>query len=214
MTDPVAIANKALTKLGAERILLLEDDVKAARVMKALFADVRDAELAAYHWKFAIRRAQLPALVDAPAFGYEFTYLLPRHYLALVQLNDLLVLARRHGKPWWSIEGDRLLSDWAPPLRIRYVARVEDYRLFSPLFVEVLACKLALEACESLTQSNTKKQNLWQEYEQALRRAIRQDAVETAPDVAVQGNWLAARESGGMTGSEAADSARSGGFYG
>lgn len=214
MANQVSIVNRALTKLGAERILLLEDNTKSARVMRSIIDDVRDGELAAYRWKFAMRRQNLAALApevspvtgvaqDVVPFGYAFAYPLPMDFLALVQLNELDVYAVGRagasagagaGKPKWSIEGNRVLTDFGAPLRMRYIARVDDFSLFSALFVEVLACRLALEACESLTQSNTKKQMLWQEYERAVSRAMGQDAVEKAPDVLPLGAWLRARE--------------------
>lgn len=196
MIGPVQIANAAIRKVGGEPILSLEDNVKSARLLKAMFETVRDQEIAAYRWKFAIQRAELPALADAPVFGYSKAYPLPSDFLALVQINDIPWLGRWRGKPLWSIEARQILTDFPAPLRIRYLSRITDYGLYPPLFVEVLACKLAIEACESLTQSNTKKQNLWQEYEQAVSRARTQDAIEKAPDIIPDGSWLQARESG------------------
>ena len=66
MAGKVEIANRALTKLGAERILLLTDPSKEARVMNAMFDTVMDAELRRHRWKFALKRATLPALVATP----------------------------------------------------------------------------------------------------------------------------------------------------
>jgi hypothetical protein len=51
-----------------------------------------------------------------------------------------------------------MLTDLAPPLYIRYAKRVTDPNAMDPLFREAFACRLAAEACESLTQSATKRQ--------------------------------------------------------
>ena len=194
MASTVSIVNRALTKLGAERILDLGDPTKNARVMKALYDDNLEQELATHSWKFAIRREQLAALNQAPVFGYAYAYQLPNDYLALVQIGQWLsTTAMLDSKPLWSIEANQVLTDIEPPLAIRYVANITDTREYSPLFVEVLSCKLALEACESLTQSNTKKQMLQQEYQFAVNRAIQLSAIEKAPDALHTGNWLKAR---------------------
>lgn len=195
MASDVSIVNRALTKLGADRILLLTDPTQQARVMNAMYADVRDAELARHHWKFAIKRAQLVALVDAPNWGYQYQYPLPADYLGLVQVGDIYVRCVRRGTAPWSIEGQNLLTDQLAPLKFRYLSRVENPGFYHPLFVEALACKLAMEGCEALTQSNTKKQSAMEEYKFALSEATRMDAIENPPDMYPDGSWLDSRMS-------------------
>lgn len=193
MASKVSIANRALTKLGEDRILLLSDDTKPARTMNSMFDDVCDAELRRHRWKFAIKRDALVALAAAPAWGYAFQYPLPADFLGLVQVGERYVRASDKSAAPWSVEGRKILTSMAAPLRIRYTARVDDPTLYDPLFVEVLACKLALEACETLTQSGTKQQAAEQAYKFALSEAVRQDAIENPPDELLQGSWLDAR---------------------
>jgi hypothetical protein len=52
---------------------------------------------------------------------------------------------------------------------------------------------LAVDISERLTQSNTKKQLLMQEYDLAVRMARRMDAFESGPEDAVEDTWLVAR---------------------
>lgn len=197
MASSVSIVNRALTKLGAERILDLSDQNKNARVMKALYDDNLEQELATHCWKFAIRREQLAALSESPAFGYTYAYQLPRDYLAIVQVGQWPFIQRApENKPLWTMEAMQILTDLAPPLAIRYISNQINPRDYSPLFIEVLASKLALEACESITQSNTKKQMLQQEYQFAVNRAIQLSVIEKAPDMLHTGNWLQARTAG------------------
>ena len=196
MASKVSIANRALTKLGEDRILLLSDDTKPARTLNSMFDDVRDAELRRNRWKFAIKRDALLALTVAPGWGYSLQYPLPADYLALVQVGERYVRASDKSRAPWSVEGRKILTDLQAPLRVRYVSRVEDPTLFDPLFVEVLACKLALEACETLTQSSTKLQAAQQAYDFALKEATRQDAIENPPDELPQGSWLDSRLDG------------------
>lgn len=191
MASKVSIANRALTKLGAERILLLEDENQQARVMKSMFDDVRDSEIRRHRWKFAIKRVELVALATAPLFGYRNQFPLPNDYIGLVQVGEHY--ARTGQQALWSVEGGNILTNLPAPLRIRYQARIENTGLFDPLFVEVLSCKLAMEACETLTQSGTKYQAAADAYQFAIREAVRQDAIENPPDELPQGSWLESR---------------------
>lgn len=193
MASQVSIVNRALVKLGESTVLLLTDNVKQARTMAAIFDDTRDAELRANRWKFAIKRAQLSALVDAPQFGYSYQYELPDDYLALVQVGEFYVRTGMKQRAPWSIEGRRLLTDQAAPLAIRYVSRVTDTSQFDALFVDSLACRLAMEACEALTQSDTKFQRVAAMRAEALKQALRVDAIENPPDELPDGTWLESR---------------------
>lgn len=194
MPSKIEIANRALTKLGADRILALSDTSKEATTLSSMFDTVLDAELRRHRWKFAIKRDSLNALVAAPAWGYQYAYNLPADFLALVQVNDFYVRGLKQ-KTLWSIESGQILTDFGAPLKVRYISRVSNVTLLDPLFVEVLACKLAYEACESLTQSAQKRQLAGQEYEFAVKEAVRQDAIENPPDELPWGSWMDSRES-------------------
>lgn len=198
-SSTIDIANRALTKLGSARILSLTDDTKAGRVMNSMFAQVRDAELRRNYWNFALKRASLVALSEAPEWGYAYQYPLPADFLTLVQVGETYVRPNTKDKGNWHIEstdtgGRVIVTDMAAPLRIRYVKRVENSGFFDPLFVEVLAARLAFEACESLTQSGPKKQAASEEYKGALSEAARCNAIENPPDEFPRGSWLDARE--------------------
>lgn len=193
MASEVSIANRALTKLGADRILLLTDETQAARTIYSMFYDVRDAEIRRYTWKFSIKRTSLSALVSPPAWGYQYQYPLPSDYLGLVQVNEFYARPRDRKAPW-SVEGGNILTDFEAPLKLRYKSRVENPALYDPLFVEVFACKLAMEACETLTQSGSKYDVAAQGYKFALSEAARQDALENPPEEFAWGSFLDARE--------------------
>lgn len=189
----VAIANRALTKLGAARIIALDDDAQASNTLESMFDTVRDAELRASLWHFSKARAKLPRLSQAPAFGFSSQFQLPADCLRVIQIGDALTNPKPATDNWYSIEGGRILIDHPGPLNIRYVKRVEDPTLFDALFVEAFACRLAAEACETLTQSNTKKQAAWQEYEQALSVARRANAIERPALAMSDDTWLESR---------------------
>lgn len=192
MASKVSIANRALAKLGEDRILLLTDNSKAARTINQMFDDVADAELRRHNWKFALKRAALPALANAPAWGFAFQYPLPADFLKLVQVNDIYVRTNTQ-QALWSVESGSILTNLSAPLKVRYVWRVDNPGLFDPLFAEALACRLAMESCETLTQSETKFNRCAEQYRTALSEALRVDSIANPPDELPQGSWLDAR---------------------
>lgn len=186
MASEVAICNQALVKVGASRITSLSEDSKQARTLSAIYSIKRDAELAANPWTFAIKRAQIPASSTAPAFGWAYAYPLPSDYLALVEVGEDFTFYDSDSGALFAIETDSngslaILTDQTSPLNVRYVYRVTNTGLFNSLFVEALACRLAAEVCEELTQSASKKEALWLEHRRALREARRLNAIEQPP---------------------------------
>jgi hypothetical protein len=185
----------ALAKLGeVQQLLALTDNTNQGRVMNRIYAQVRDAEVRRYNWKFAIKRVQLMALVSGPDWGFQYQYPLPSDFLKLIQVNDYYIQPYSKQKALWSIEGGNVLTDLQAPLKVRYVQRVTNAGLFDPLFAEAFACKLAFEACIPLTQSATRKQELADQYKFAINEAMRVDAIENPPDDLPWGSWLDSRE--------------------
>lgn len=198
MSSVIEIANAALTKLGSARITSLTDDVKAAREVNARFNALRDDELRAHRWQFAIKRASLAALSDAPAYGWTYQYALPSDCLRVDQINDEFPAAvmdnyitREVGD--WVIEGNKILTNIAAPLKLRYLAQIEDPNQWDVSFREALACRIAAELCEALTQSNQKRQLAWEEYKEAITRAVRSNAIERAPVTYPDDAWMISR---------------------
>lgn len=198
MTSNVEIANRALTKIGANRIISLEDNTKEGREVKSMFTILRDAELRKFNWRFAIKRASLAALVDAPAFGYARQFRLPADYIKALQIGDwfpgpdMTDYIGADTTPY-QIENGVILTDDAAPLSLRYVARIEDPTLFDPLFVEAFACKLAMELAEPITQSSTKRDQARGEYKDAIAEAVRANSIEAPPAKVADDTWIMAR---------------------
>jgi hypothetical protein len=183
MASQVEIANRALTKLGAARIISFGDDNKQARSVNSMFNVVRDAELRAHLWSFTIRRASLPNLTTTPDWGYDYEYQLPADCLRLLEVGDIypgpnMDDYRNSSTQEYVIEGRKILTNEAAPLKIRYASRVEDTTQWDATFVEAFACRLAMEMCEDLTQSNTKKELLTNDYGRAIMMAIRSNCIE------------------------------------
>lgn len=180
------ICNRASSKLGSSRVSNIDtDDTKEAKTLRYMYDMVRDALLQAYPWNFAIKRAQLAVDANAPIFGYSNKYQLPTDFLALIEVQ---------GNPEYKIEGGYILTDEGAPLYIKYIARITDTATYDALFADAFATKLALEACEEITQSNTKKQILYEEFRNNISNAYANDAIQDQPVKLTDDAWILSRE--------------------
>lgn len=187
MTSKTQIANRALSKLGEPRVSNIDTvDTKAANTIRFMYDEVRDAMLTAYPWNFAMTRTQLAKDATAPSWGYNNRFQVPSDFLALYKINN---------DPDYRIEKGYILTDEGAPLKILYIAQITNSGEYDPLFVEAFATRLAYEACEQITQSNTKKQLLGQELQSVIKEAYASDAIQDPPQKLKDDEWLLARES-------------------
>jgi hypothetical protein len=93
----------------------------------------------------------------------------------------------------WKVEGRKILTNDEAPLNIRYIARITDSTQYDALFIEALACKMAIEMCEELTQSNTKRELAYKEYINTMRDARRMNAFENNPAEQQTDGWVTSR---------------------
>jgi hypothetical protein len=198
MASQTAICNRALSKLGAARILTITDDVKAARELNSMWDIVRDGELRRNVWNFATTRTSLAALATTPAWGFTYEYQLPSDFIRVVQVNDSYYVAnltdyRTMQDVPYQIEGLKILTDYSAPLKLRYVQRIEDTQQWDAAFVEAFASRLAYECAEAITQSSTKKQEAFEDYKVAIRSAKLVDAIENPPEPLPDDSWLLSR---------------------
>lgn len=198
MASIIQVANRALTKLGSARITSLSDDVKAARSITSCIEDLRDDELRAHRWQFAMKRTSLAALADAPTFGYQYQYALPSDFLRMDMVDDRYpsaVMDNYIDAEYldWVLEGNVILTDIGAPLKLRYVAQITDPNAWDVNFREALASRIAMEICEDLTQSDTKKQAAANDYKRAITQAVRVGAIEKPPVTTPDNTWVISR---------------------
>jgi hypothetical protein len=194
----VSICNRALQMLGADSIINLSEDSNKARALNIAYEPVRDAELHRRRWRFAIKRASIPASAVAPDSDFNRQFPVPNDFLRLVPGGDIRQLAdmsdfRSGTSQMYSIEGGMILTDLPAPLAIRYIYRVTDPALFNPSFAEALSARLAHTCCERITQSDSKQQLAWGYYKQAIREAVVANAIEGAPESQADDTWVMAR---------------------
>ena len=204
MASEVDIANRALSMLGEIRITSLTDASKPARAMNARYTLLRDAELSAYPWRFAVKRVQLAATTEVPAWGFSTIYERPIGDLRPIQVGGTQVSAETIGvfyestgsstenAPYEIIAG-KIHTDMSAPLDYEYIAQITDAGAFDPLFVEALAARLAADAAEELTQSNSKKEAALMVYKKTLAEARRVNSLYRPPRRRQPGRWMSSR---------------------
>jgi len=204
-TSETQIANLALTRLGHyELSSLATDQTKEGRVMRAHYEPTRDLLLRAHPWNWAIARATLAASSTAPNHEYTYAYPLPDDFLKMVNTyNEIGVVTYFDAQvgqyiapDQYRIEivgGQRCIVTDESTCSIEYVSKVTDVAQFDPLFVDLLAQRLACEVCYPITQNSALNERLWQIFEMKWRDATSSDAQEgTARDM-IADAWIAAR---------------------
>lgn len=200
MATRIGIINRALTKLGSERLLSESDDSASSRAVADIYDGLLETFLRSYRWAFAIKRAQLAKLSDAPAYGYQYQYELPSDCLRVDAITDYQH-QEWHCHEWeiyrlpvprYQIEGRKVLTDMET-VYIRYGARMPDPTDYDETFTEAFVCKLAVELCETLTQSSTKKQAALQDLDMAIKAARAVSAIERPPIQQQDTSWYTAR---------------------
>jgi hypothetical protein len=188
----VKIANLALQKLGAERITSLTQDHPNARSVNACYDLQLAIELSKHRWNFSKKRASLGPHGTAPAFDYDHAFLLPEDCLtfrkpARVSLD-------------WSVElhegYNAILTNEDDEIELVYHALVTDPTKYHPLFIEMLACKIAWHCCEEITQSNSKQDSMLRQYEMAKAAARKMNAFEQTQQFEPVDTWILARQGG------------------
>lgn len=201
------IANRALSKLGDVRITdISQDNTKAARAMNHRFEFLRDLTISSYPWRFAMEIASLAADSTDPAWGFAKRYLLPTDCLRLITIGDVAVNADTIGVQYrvggegffpsdapFEVIGQYIHTDISAPLKVIYLKQITDTGLFPDIFVEMLACRLAYDACEELTQSSSKKQDIEREFRSFMMEAYRIDALQRPPGRRAPGRWMLSR---------------------
>lgn len=175
-SSPVAICNSALIKIGAERITNLTDDTKEARLCNEQYEKMRDEVLASHFWNFAMERIELAQLTDTPEFGYRFYYAIPSNVLRIKQTQC-------EDDEWFRETYDNqdvLITD-LNEVKILAITQVTNTTLFSKMFDDALAWRIAAEICYAITQNATLADATYARYERALSYARTYDAQEGTP---------------------------------
>lgn len=191
MASETDICNLALVRIGSLPITSMDDGSKRSTALNSIFEMVRDMVLRDHPWNFAVQRATLAQLTEAPAFGYTYAYQLPvdcLRVLGMVGDEDNLDPSLTY-----KLEGGHLLTD-EDSAQIKYIRRVTEVGLYDAGFVSALASRLAAEVAYNLTASAALKEQMMKEYLHERGTAASTDAQEDTPEVYETNSWIDARE--------------------
>ncbi len=178
-TSNTKICNQALDKLGASRIVNLDDDTEtslSAIKCRLHFEQTRDALVRSHWWRFASARVTLSQSTVTPDFQWDFQYLLPNDFMRMKSIYE----NRNTGINFrsYELEGDILLTN-ETTMEIKYIKKVTDPSKFDSLFIEVLVLKLALKLV-SLAGANPKMaETIGRELASVMPQVRALDAQET-----------------------------------
>lgn len=190
MASETSIANRALQLLGAKRIVSMIENSNNARSCNSCYESLRDKLLEKYRWTFSIKRASIAADGTDPDWGRDKVYTLPSDYLRRADPYNEYIDPHQD----WEIEGRKLYTNDAAPIYLRYVARITDVSLFSPLFCEALSHEMAYAMCEEITQSNTKKEALRADLKAIIIEAKASNSLEKTPTETPDSSWITERD--------------------
>lgn len=186
MASVVDICNYALAKVGEQTIVSLGDGTPESNRCDLLYPLSRDFVLRMHPWNCAIKRVKLAASSTEPVYEFDNRYPLPSDCLRVLDV-DL------DPQSPWKIEGRAIYADVDGALSVRYVSRLEDTQQMDVHVIDAIASYLALQLVEPLTQSNTKKQLLMDDFRTTIGLAKRSDAQEDSPGIRESGTWLRSR---------------------
>jgi hypothetical protein len=195
-----SICNSALIKLGAERIVSIDDDNKRARLCKEQYEKVRNDLLMSHPWNFAITRKTLAEVATyTDVFEFEKAFQIPPD--ALRVLSTSLNLGPQIGEVKWAVEIDpltnnKLLLTNESAVDIKYIKDVDE-AFFTPAFAELLAHKMALDLSYSITQSASLSQLLQAQFDKKIKNVRSFDASEGSLPRVESDDFLLARLTNG-----------------
>lgn len=196
MASKLSLFNGALREVGERKLASLSENREPRRVLDSAWdGEAVKTCLAAGQWNFAINSIELTHSPSVePAFGYRFAFDKPENWVRTVavcedeRFNVPLLHYQDEGQYWYA-DVDRLY--------VRYVDAGTsfglDYGKWPINFTRYVEFFLAARICMSLTQNQTKRDNLERDAEIWLVKAKSTDAMDEATKFLPPGTWSRAR---------------------
>ena len=194
----VQICNQALSWLGGDLIISLNDDTTEAKLCKANYVPLRDAVLEEREWTFAVKRVELAQLSEQPLYGFDRKFQIPPETLRVLQVsrfgedvtsanvsNTGVRSSSRDGtgigretRIEWLREGETVVANDAERISARILVRIADTTKFSAAFDQALAARIAMDIALPLTNSRQMQQDMASMYGEKIRLAAASDGIQ------------------------------------
>ncbi|MGB0785831.1 MAG: hypothetical protein ACPGRH_06695 [Alphaproteobacteria bacterium] len=171
MASFVEISSNALRLLGDDPITSLTEDSERARLVNALYEEVRDEVTRAAMWNCAKDRQVLASLATTPAFGWSYYHQLPSTCLRVIDVlsGDIRI---DH-----EVEGRKIMTD-VSSVNLIFLKKITDPNDMDALFIGAYTAKLAAELAEPVTGSRSLAEQMWTLYDRKVREARTIDSQE------------------------------------
>lgn len=176
----IGICNKALTQIGADRIVDIgtPNDSELAQKLNAVYDYDLQEVLGIHPWKFATKRTTLALLSETPTFGYTYAFRLPTDYIRAITPDPNTIDYR--------IEDNKVLYN-ENTFSLKYISYVDDPSKFSVGFIRAFASKLAASIAYAVTNSKEVSALAIASYREELQIAKGMDSQEGGtPDSVVE----------------------------
>jgi hypothetical protein len=191
----VDICNKALTHIGAKRIVDLEDNSQEAITLSAVYDMVLDAVLRDHPWGFATAVGTLAALSDVEVPGWDYVYTYPSSCVRVRKVYSDSTDHNPDGDEFEVLTEDdqKVIAADISPAYVRYTKRVTDPTLYDAMFIEALAFRLAAEIAYAIKGDTKKRDAMFNFYLGAISNAQRESRQEKNIDDDTESSFLQAR---------------------
>jgi len=178
------IVNKALTLVGANPIVNIDDDTQNARVVNRVYEISLKSILSETAWTFALRRKLLSIVSDELEWydpGEVYVYQRPNECIRIFRANNPNTV--------WREQGDFIISDVAG-LGVEYVYYLNTPSKYPPSFVEAFVDKLCADIAFMILNSKTVAETFLEKYEGvSLSKALAENAQIGTPKYQKDDAW-------------------------
>ena len=174
MTSQTRICNQALSKLGANQIINIDQDSTEAGLCKTFYDDVLREMLESHTWTFATKRYELPRSAETPPKPFAAQFLIPSDVLRIIEASEQPDFTRSN-RTDWQVENGFILSN-SGTMYIRAIYYNRDSNAYSPKFIRAFSTRLAAELALAITESRTMNEGLMQEFTLLMGAAISSDS--------------------------------------
>ena len=143
------ILNKALTQVGANPIVSIDDDTNNARILSRVYEISLRSILSECKWNFATKRASLTLSTDTLDW-----YETGRTYVYQKPIDMIRIWDPSSNNVSWKEEGDYIISDTSG-LGLRYVYYLDVPSKYPAYFVDAFIDRLCSEIAYAIVNSST-----------------------------------------------------------
>jgi hypothetical protein len=94
----------------------------------------------------------------------------------------------------WMYEGNFIVTSEGYPITYRFIADIVKVSAMDDLFCDGLSLRMALDACETITQSDAKLAAIAQKYKEFMGKAKLVNGIDIGPIEPPEDEWLTVRQ--------------------